>query len=108
MAGFELDPAEMRAAYDRLLQCRQQLKGYLGQASSLGAVEDGVSLVAVQMRKAYQDRADQDGGVLAVLEDYIAELDDVLDTMGTTLETYEATDAAAADTVHRSARGEVS
>jgi hypothetical protein len=103
MAGFQLDPAEMRSAFARLQQCRDQVQGYLAMAAGgIGEIGDGNSLVAIQMRKAYLDRADRDGGLQAVLEDYLGELDDVLDTMSTTLETYQATD------VWRAPQGEVS
>lgn len=104
MSSFELDPVEMRNARKQLADQLIMLQTYRNLAGELARpMRDGDNLVAEQMRKAYLDRADTDNGVQAVLNDYIAELTDILTTIDNTLSLYESLDEGAAELVRRQA-----
>jgi hypothetical protein len=97
MDGFEIDQDAMINAHRELGDLRKQLEGQLETARQLAEpLQDGTSLVATQMRKAYVDRADPDGGVQAVLSDYLDELDEIRDAIRMSLEMYGDMDADAA------------
>ena len=103
MSSFELDPDEMREARKRLGDHLTLLTQYRNLAHDLAQpLHDGNNPVAKQMRKAYLDRADTEGGVQAVLDDYIAELTDIVTTIDATLSTYDALDGDRAAAVRRS------
>jgi hypothetical protein len=104
MTGFQLDPDAMVEAYRRLAVLRAELDGHRKTAIRLAdPLLNGTAKnpVAKKMRWAFHDRADTDGGVQAVLQDYIDELDDIQDAIRITLATYTDLDSAAAAAMPR-------
>ena len=106
MTEFELDPAAMSAAFKELDQHMRDLASYQAVAADLyRALPDGHSPIAPQMRKAYKDRADFDGGVQAVLQDYLDELADIRDSIAMSSATYSELDQGAAADVTAAGNG---
>jgi hypothetical protein len=108
MTGFELDPDAMVEAKRRLAGLRDELVAHQKTANRLAApLANGTAKnpVVKEMRSAFSDRADNDGGVQAVLQDYIDELDDIQDAILITLATYKDLDSGAAAAMPRPAGG---
>lgn len=111
MDSFEVDYDALRTAQDDLARLRAQLADQLGAAQQLinsvpGSTAPIHDPVADKMHEVYLGRADQEGGVHGVLEEYLEELDDVQLIIDTTLRTYFDADADAARGM-RGAGGEV-
>ncbi|MGQ0839411.1 hypothetical protein [Actinokineospora sp.] len=97
MDGVEADYAELTRADKALAELHDQLVGQLRTATELSEpLRDGGGPVAAQMRRAFLDRADADGGVQAVLADYIEELTAVRMSIRETLQAYQQVDEQAA------------
>jgi hypothetical protein len=72
---IELDPAEIAAADAELARREDELSGSLEQAKLLAhPLKDGTSPVAAHLRKAFGIRGSADGGVQAILRQYLDEL----------------------------------
>jgi len=96
MNGFEFAPHDMRTALGKLEQCRAELIELRRRAGDLATpVEDGTSLVAHHMRRAYRHRSDEASGVQAVLDHYLAELDAVHGAITMTMASYVGVDEEA-------------
>ncbi|WP_424183368.1 hypothetical protein ACOBQX_15285 [Actinokineospora sp. G85] len=97
MDGVEFDPERLRAVEAELGRLREDLVGQLRHAVALSDhLDDGAGPVAGPMRQSFLNRADDQGGVVAALLDYIDEIDEVRASMRQTLDTYTATDEQAA------------
>lgn len=108
MSTFEVDLGAMRKAFGELEDARAKLLGYQRQAADLANrshhLPDGTSPIAPQMRKAYVDRSDLDGGLQDVLTDYLEELTDIQTMVQATLEAYQEADARSAADARRMAQ----
>jgi hypothetical protein len=95
MSSFQVEIEAMQEAYKALVQHRAELEQQRARAAEL---TDSVPLstaprkdrVANKLHEIYRGRADADGGVQAVLDDYLDELDEIQNTIRTTLEAYAA------------------
>lgn len=108
MTGFKLDPDAMVEAYRQLARLRAELDTHRQTATRLAEpLLNGTTKnpVVKKMRWAFHDRADTDGGVQAVLQDYLDELDDIQDAIRVTLATYNDLDSGAAAAMPRPAGG---
>lgn len=98
MDGFELDYDAMRRAQDQLGRLREILEQQRDTAMRL---PDSVPMstapihdpVADKLHEVYLGRADEEGGVQALLEEYIEELDDIQLIIDSTLAAYVDADA---------------
>jgi hypothetical protein len=100
MSTFEVDLGAMRKAFGELEEARAKLLGYQRRAADLASrshhLPDGTSPIAPQMRKAYVDRSDLDGGLQEVLTEYLGELTDIQNMIQATIDAYQAADARSA------------
>jgi hypothetical protein len=93
MNGVEVDLSALRTAEAELAGQHETLVGLMNTAGTLaGPLPDGTSPIATPMRKAFQLRSDVDGGVQAVLRDYLAEVFAVRIAIAETLQGYGALD----------------
>src|ERR1041384_892000 len=95
MDSFQVEVEAMREAYNALVQHRAALEQHRATAADLiDSVPKSTSprkdRVADKLHEIYRDRADTNGGVQAVLDDYLEELDQIQNTIRTTLEAYAA------------------
>lgn len=95
MNSFEVEIDAMRAAYAKLVQHRAALEQHRATAATLTdsvpkSAAPRKDRVADKLHEIYRDRADTNGGVQAVLDDYLQELDQIQNTIKTTLEAYAA------------------
>ena len=93
MDGISVDYGELSRLNGELQRRRDELVEQLARAAELtGPLADGSSPVTGPMRKAFFQRADVEEGVQGTLQQYILELEAVMDTITNTLDTYRGVD----------------
>ena len=95
MSSFQVEIEAMQEAYKALVKHRETLEGHRARAAELTdsvpkSTAPRKDRVADKLHEIYRDRADSHGGVQAVLDDYLQELDQIQNTIKTTLEAYAA------------------
>lgn len=95
---IELDPAEIAAAQAELDRRHEELSALLTHAGELEApLRDGSGPVSVHLRKAFGIRGSADGGVQAILRDYLDELAALRDAIRQAADTYQRNEADTGD-----------
>ncbi|GAB3433731.1 hypothetical protein [Actinophytocola sediminis] len=93
MDGIAVDVDALVRAERELADLHDDLFAQLREAGTLtGPLGDGAGPVATHLRQAFLDRADLDGGVQAVLVDYLEELVTVRSAILATLGAYQGVD----------------
>jgi hypothetical protein len=107
VAGTGMDG--MEAQLDTLLTTDRQLEGLqkalMAQKQTAAALthdlKDGAGPIAAKMRQSFLQLADNDGGVLTTLDDYINELSGVRQAIAETLHSYRWVDDEAVNVLNR-------
>ncbi|HEV8560270.1 MAG TPA: hypothetical protein VGR06_28375 [Actinophytocola sp.] len=97
MSDFQVDLGALRNVQDELSTYRDQLRRHAHAAQELiNSVPHSTAPkpdpVANQMRREYRSLAGSETGVRGLLEDYIDELDDMIDLLEDTRRAYSAGD----------------
>jgi hypothetical protein len=97
MNGMEVDVDALRDIDKQLEQHQHELTRQLTRAARLTEyLNDGETPISGPMRRAFLDRADDQGGIQGTLQQYLDELSDVRLAISATLESYQNLDASAA------------
>jgi len=100
MGNYEVDIAGLRRARDELADQLHDLRRHLNAAGDLinsvpPSTAERPDLVANKMHELYRDAADSEDGLRGVLEDYIAEMEEMVALLDASARAYEAQDAEA-------------
>jgi len=113
MQSFEVEIDAMRAAQAKLARLREDLEQHR-QLAANASLHDSVprstlpvaDRVANKMHDVYLGRAGAQAGVQRVLDDYLAELTTIQNTIKVTLEAYDAREREAIAQYQRAMPGE--
>jgi hypothetical protein len=100
MGNYEVDTAGLRRAQAELGDQLHDLRRHLNAAGDLinsvpPSTASKPDLVANKMHELYRDAADSDTGLRGVLEDYIAELEEMVALLDASVRAYESHDEEA-------------
>jgi hypothetical protein len=102
MNGVEVDLNHLSRVDRQLADLHDDLVAYKHEATVLtGPLRDGNSPIVGHMRRAFFERADLDGGLQGILDEYFNELIRVRVAIQATLQSYQALDGDAAARLQR-------